>query len=820
MFVRVPAAAGDHVTDALRRLQDLGGRPGLHVVGVPADPSGWLTGPFEQLMIETEATPDAGQVASLKHTFAAARGFHASTLLFVALPEDAKEAAESLRPYVDAVLPVSVPLGDVSAALAAGDGGVRVVTGDANPVLTVLGRAQALLPRDLAPVPSRPIRCGTRILDTYLDPATLALVAIGSCPSAADVRADVPGAPVEVIPLGSFDVVRVADQTGERFQERVAIAGRRRLSVEEIVARHQAFAARQSARMSRRISTAAFTLTFEAPGFPAPVTVTAQTVFYVERDRTELQQRDLRVNGLAFDAKGGVPRLPILEPERIAAPPLTITLNELYRYELAGETNVRGRRCYAVRFSPLTAAPLAAGEAWIDEETFAMVRVHAVQTALRGPITASEQTDDYAPDAEGRWLPSRTEVNQTYEGASFRTPIHRVLEFESHSVDPADFEERLGAAYSSSDVMLRETRDGFRYLRRATVARAAATLHGAAPARVEAARVDRIRTLAMGVLVDPNISRPLPFAGLSYADFNLFNHGGQLNGFFAGTYAQAAFAWPAIGRSRWQLAGRAFGIAVSYNDRAFDGGRERYELDIRQRPASAAVALLHPLGARITLRAQYEFDYVAYARGDETSPAFRLPAAQQVHGVRLEIDRQHGKWQTSIWWSGSRRIGWRPWGVAGASEYRPSQADFQRFGVGVLRSASISPRLSTRIEAAVTGGVDLDRFSRFAFGTFDNRLHGYPSALIRYDRGGVLRTAIAWSAHRGLRLDGFADTAQVHDPGFGRGLRNYTGFGGAAEFPAPWHTLAAVEWGYGVQALNSSGGRGTQVVRITAYKVF
>ena len=37
-------------------------------------------------------------------------------------------------------------------------------------------------------------------------------------------------------------------------------------------------------------------------------------------------------------------------------------------------------------------------------------------------------------------------------------------------------------------------------------------------------------------------------------------------------------------------------------------------------------------------------------------------------------------------------------------------------------------------------GSDLDRFSRYALGTFDNRLRGYPSALIRYDRGAVLRT--------------------------------------------------------------------------------
>jgi hypothetical protein len=137
-----------------------------------------------------------------------------------------------------------------------------------------------------------------------------------------------------------------------------------------------------------------------------------------------------------------------------------------------------------------------------------------------------------------------------------------------------------------------------------------------------------------------------------------------------------------------------------------------------------------------------------------------------------------------------------------------------------LRSQALSKRVTTRIEGAVMGGRDLDRFSRFAFGTFDNRLHGYPSALVRYDRGAVLRTAVAWSAAKVLRLDGFADTAEVHDPGFGPGLRNYTGFGAAVEAPAPFGTLVAVEWGFGLQGVNTTGGRGTHVVRISGYKVF
>lgn len=118
------------------------------------------------------------------------------------------------------------------------------------------------------------------------------------------------------------------------------------------------------------------------------------------------------------------------------------------------------------------------------------------------------------------------------------------------------------------------------------------------------------------------------------------------------------------------------------------------------------------------------------------------------------------------------------------------------------------------------GGKDLDRFSRYSFGTFDNRLRGYPAALIRYDRGVAVRTAVAYAISRLVRMDGFVDSAAVHDPGFGRGLRNYTGVGGALEVPMPFGTLLAVEWGYGFRGVNTDGSLGTQVLRVSGYKVF
>ena len=110
-------------------------------------------------------------------------------------------------------------------------------------------------------------------------------------------------------------------------------------------------------------------------------------------------------------------------------------------------------------------------------------------------------------------------------------------------------------------------------------------------------------------------------------------------------------------------------------------------------------------------------------------------------------------------------------------DYDPSHRSLQRYGASLSRSMPLTSGAVARVEGAVMAGTGLDRFSRYSFGTFDNRLRGYPSALIRYDRGAVLRGAVAWPITTFARLDGFVDTAYVRDRGFGTGYRNYTGIG-------------------------------------------
>ena len=612
-------------------------------------------------------------------------------------------------------------------------------------------------------------------------------------------------------------LARAATAPAEGFSEDVEVRAARRLTVDEIIARHQAFARRQAARVTHTIASGTMTLTFEAPGFPAPVTIESETFIYGAPDRTELEQRSIRVNGIEFRGTG-VPRLPIIEPERVVSPPLAITLSDLYRYQLDGEEARDGIRCYVVSFNPVDRnASLFSGRAWIAVDSFAMVRVAATQTRLRGAIVASEQVDDFREVSPGIWLLEQSDVRQIYEGPGHRTPIHRRLVIAAQEVNPPNFAARLQTAYASRSVMLRDTASGYRYLKRDPQQSSG----DAPPLEIVpelAARAASVRTLAAGVIIDPNISVPLPFAGLSYVNFDLFGTGTQLNAFFGGSYLQAAFSTPSVGGSRWQLAGRAFGIATSYNDRSFRDGAEIYEENIRQRPAHVSVWMLRPLTPRVSIRLGYELDYTRLQAAPETSREFIVPADQVLHGARVAIDLQRAGWAGSLWWNPARRSGWEPWGHPG--DYDPAHGTLQRYGASVSRSMPLAGRAVARGEGAVMAGTGLDRFSRYSFGTFDNRLRGYPAALIRYDRGVVLRGAVAWPLTTFARLDGFVDTAYVRDRGFGTGYRNYTGVGAAVELPAPFGLLTSVEWGYGFRGVDAGGGRGTHVIRVSAFKVF
>ncbi len=420
---------------------------------------------------------------------------------------------------------------------------------------------------------------------------------------------------------------------------------------------------------------------------------------------------------------------------------------------------------------------------------------------------SAEQVDEFGRveiSGAAVWMPMETRMFQAYEGAGFRTPIHRAISVARYEINSAAFEERLKAALAADTVMLRETPDGLRYLVRSEANNGRA---------VESHAGHSIRCVVGGVLIDPNISVPLPFAGISYVHLNLFNKGAH----FGGAYGQASWSVPAIAGTRWQVHGDGFGIAFRYSDRVFRDGREQYSENLLQRPAKLSAGVLRPLTPRLRVSFDYELNTTALTRTDATASLFRLPPTVVNHGVVVAIDAERGAWGARGWWNPARRQDWGAWGLPG--EFDAVTRDFQRYGAKISRTLALRTAISSRVELAWMAGHDLDRFSRYGVDSFDNPLHGYPTASIRYDHGALLRSATAWSRH-GLRIDAFGDFALVRDPGWGPRLRGYPGIGAGLESAGPFRMLWSVDWGYGFQGRRPDGGRGTQLARITVYRGF
>ncbi len=112
----------------------------------------------------------------------------------------------------------------------------------------------------------------------------------------------------------------------------------------------------------------------------------------------------------------------------------------------------------------------------VDQEVFARVRTRATQVALEGSVLASEFTRFYAPlDLNGArtdWasesfiLPVRMSGQQTLSVLSVTLPIEVETEIANLRIDGENFGRNRAAALASDATMLRDTDDGFRYLKK------------------------------------------------------------------------------------------------------------------------------------------------------------------------------------------------------------------------------------------------------------------------------------------------------------------------------------------------------------------
>jgi hypothetical protein len=615
--------------------------------------------------------------------------------------------------------------------------------------------------------------------------------------------------------------------------EELEVARRRGLTAEEIIARYQEVQKEQDDRFERLMARGRVVFHYRLTQAGAGVDVAIESNYFWERGgELEWEQTDYYINGNRARWKK-FPKLPLIQPEKVMTVPLDLTLDKTYSYTLRGEGDVGGRPAYILSFEPTAPdadASLYRGKIWIDRQTFVRLRTNLIQTHLEAPVLSNEENDLYAPiegpDGETFWLLKDVTGQQlwTVTGRSF--VVQRELTFSSFQVnpDPEVFEAARRGAYASKNQMMRDTKDGFRYLERQDDG-----------SRIAKETVDSSQLfVAAGVFKDNSIDNVLPLAGVNYFNYDLWGKNLQTNVFFAGAFAFANITDPDVFGGKADAAAEAALTAFKGNDKVYLGDDEVLVQRIETRAQNFSGRVGFPLGDFTKLNLIAGLRVASYFEDKDGKKArqalgldYALPTDQTTLSgtLQLTFDRKGYSTQGQATWA--RRSEWELWGLQDPGtgqilnpEFDPSHKSFTRFRVGVAKEWFLPKFQKIRANATYLDGRDLDRFSRYQFSFFGGtRLSGFAGSGVRFDRGTIVRAGYSFNVFDIIQLNATLERAYVEEIDSPVGSQEFTGVGLSGNFIGPWKTVFALSYGYALGA-DVAAIEGQQEFLVTVFKLF
>ncbi len=623
----------------------------------------------------------------------------------------------------------------------------------------------------------------------------------------------VPGDPISVLRLVRASV----EELGGR-EERVDVAGERSMPVEEILRRLQSFDDDQNRKLDHYQASNIMHIRYQ--GGPASIEAAYSGDFFWKRgEGYDWVWSSFMVDGVKWRSKR-LPELPLIQPEKAAALPLEILFTKEYQYRLRGTATIDGRDTWVIDFKPIAATPgrnLYQGTVWVDRELYARVRTRAIQLGLEGDVLSNEETSFYTPiDDSGQpasWsrqsfvLPMRVERQQLLSLLNATLPLEVETELSELRINDDAFTANRQAAWDSEHTMVRDTKEGLRYLR-----------SGDTGERVVEEEIDTDRLfLVGGVFWDESLDYPVPLVGINYLALDFMHTGNQVNLFAAGPLLTANYAEPRLLASKWDAGVNLFGFFIDRTDEVFRDGEEVPAEDIESRTASASFFLGHPLGSFGKIDLTYRIGRDDYSEADDTADDFVLPQDTTTQSLAAELRYDRAGYRALV--SGSRhlRSDWEFWGVPGASEFDPAQDEYDRWRVSLRKTWWLEKFRNFGVELTHVGGSDLDRFSRYDFGIFgDLSVPGYQGGLVRADEASGVELSYGVSIGDVVRfeVDGASAWATNDDTGLDREM--LAGVGLEGSMPLPWQLLTNFEVGVGVVG----PGEGDLSARIVFLKLF
>jgi hypothetical protein len=199
------------------------------------------------------------------------------------------------------------------------------------------------------------------------------------------------------------------------------------------------------------------------------------------------------------------------------------------------------------------------------------------------------------------------------------------------------------------------------------------------------------------------------------------------------------------------------------------------------------------------LTAQYQLRFDAFVGDTTTSDAFVVPSSTTTNGLGAAWEYRRGGYSLLLSGTRFRRANWRPWGAPapdGTLADSAAQQSYAKYSASLSRDFFFNVFHKVHLNGAWFGGDDLDRFSQYQFGLFDDtRIHGVPASGVRFGELAMARGSYSLDIFEQYRLDVFLEQAWGRDPSIDAGWQPITGLGVAVNFRAPKNTILRADFG-------------------------
>lgn len=554
----------------------------------------------------------------------------------------------------------------------------------------------------------------------------------------------------------------------------------------ELIVKNQVFRDRQKEVFTSLEVDERFNYRYQDPSGVAVDVTFDETVFERQGKPLERVRRKLYINGVEWRYKD-LPDLPLVIPEEVRRP-TQINMDPLYDYEYLGDDEVDGHACWRVRFIPNTDETIRRGVIWIDQETGAHRKMTTSLGGLKHPQVGHEVTsyfDWVEQDGQKFWTEVHKESICVITAFSTNVALRLDSRRSHFRFNQPDIDERVQAMRASDMMIVQETPDGYRYLVKKDGQRVVS----------EDDYLSK-KFLLGGVLLDPSLDFPIPLAGFNYLDLNFLDDEYEVNLFVAGAVNTAHISKNNFLGSRWDVTAGLFTTLLYFSDSVYENGEEQKDLEVKQLWESFRLSAGYPVSPLFKISAQYGLDYLDFKEGDDTSEAFVIPHSTFEHELELNFRYDLKTFSASLELFGSKRSSWEAWGVP--EEAEPVEEQFYGYEVNMAWSKRMEHFQTVTADVRYMRGWNLDRFSRFGFGFFENTVSGFGTSGIDGDEAVRCRlgydVGLKGLAQLNLTLDG----ARAYRDLEGFDPVDLAGVGVAVNFLGPWKTLMRLNVGYGV----------------------